>query len=212
MTSKNRTKLTISNDVNTCELMRKIDFPNTGFIFPEKSINWILTCAASYADNPNNVAITHETDTISVSSKCALSDCKSRVELIENLAAYIHDLLSVEETRLVEKFLSSTFGTEVLVQYDSIDTHIAHIYFSYELPFSQYAFLADMLKSETRQFIGDRTVMENIETMTLEYVLEFQNFDGLNKMLPNTWNNIFSDVDKLKSVIENVIRYNLNLD
>jgi hypothetical protein len=211
MTDKNRTKLTISNDVSTCELIRKIDFPNTGFIFPEKSVCSVLT-SAGYYSNTDDVAVTHEIDTITVFSKCSIADCKNRVELIENLAAYIHGLLLVEETRLVEKFLSNTFGTEVLVQYDFIDTYTAHIYFSYELPFSQYAFLADMLKSETRQFIGDRTVLDNLETITLEYTLEFQTFDGLNKMLPNTWNNIFSDVNKLKSVVENVIRYNLNLD
>lgn len=212
MTDKNRTKLTISNDVSTCELMRKIDFPNAGFIFPAESMNRVLTSAALYSDNPNDIAITHEIDTISVSAKCSIADCKNRVELIENLAAYIHGLLLVEETRLVEKFLSSTFGTEVLVQYDFIDTYTAHIYFSYELPFSQYALLADMLKSETRQFVGDSTVMENIETVTLEYILEFQTFDGLNKMLPDTCNNISSDIDKLKAAVSAAIRYDLNLD
>lgn len=205
-----RTKLTILDDINTCELMRKVELPNTGFIFPEESVYRVLDNAIKYSPDTNNVAMTHEVDTISVSAKCSIMDCKSRVALIENLAAYIQDLLLVEETRLVERFLSNTFNTEVLVQFDSIDTFIAHVYFSYELPFSQYAFLAETLK--TRQFIGETTVMDNLETITFEYTLDFQTFDGLNKLLHDTWNNIFSDVESLKSAVSEVIRYNLNLD
>lgn len=208
----NRTKLTILDDINTCELMRKIELPNTGFIFPADSVYRVLDNAIKYSPDTNNVAMTHEVDTISISAKCSIMDCKSRVALIENLVSYINDLLLVEETRLVEKFLSNTFNTEVLVQFDSIDTYIAHIYFSYELPFNQYTFLADMLKSGTRQFNGDITILDNLEVLTLEYTLEFQNFDGLNDLLPSTWKSIFSDVDKLKTVIAEVIRYNLNLD
>ena len=208
----NRTKLTILDDINTCELMRKVELPNTGFIFPTDSVYRVLDSAGMYSPDTNNVAMTHEIDTISISAKCSIADCKDRAALIENLVAYIQGLLQVEETRLVEKFLSNTFNTEVLVEYDFIDTYTAHVYFSYELPFSQYAFLADMLKSKTRQFNGDVTILDNLETITLEYTLDFQTFDGLNNLLSSTWKSIFSDVDKLKTVIAEVIRYNLNLD
>jgi len=191
--------------------MRKIELPNTGFIFPADSVYQVIDTAIKYSEDTNNVAMTHEIDTISISAKCSLTDCKARVELIENLAAYIQDLLQVEEIRLIEKFLSNTFGTGVLIQTVLIDTFTAHVYFSYELPFNQYAFLADMLKSKTRQFNGDVTILDNLETITLEYTLDFQNFDGLNNLLPSAWKSIFSDVDKLKTVIAEVIRYNLNL-
>jgi len=192
--------------------MRKIELPNTGFIFPANSVYRVLDNAIKYSPDTNNVAMTHEVDTISISAKCSIADCKARVALIENLVSYINDLVEVEEIRLIEKFLSNTFNTEVLVQFDSIDTFTAHIYFSYELPFNQYTFLADMLKSGTRQFNGDITILDNLEVLTLEYTLDFQNFDGLNNLLPSTWKSIFSDVDKLKTVIAEVIRYNLNLD
>ena len=207
-----RTKLTILDDVATCELMRKIELPDTGFIFPEESMYRVIDTAIKYSPDTNNVAITREIDTVSISAKCSILECKDRAALIENLAAYIHDLVEVEEIRLVEKFLSNTFGTEVLVQFDGIDTYIAHVYFSYELPFNQYALLAEILKSKTRQFNGDVTILDNLETITLEYTLDFQTFDGLNQLLASTWKNIFSDVDKLKTVIAEVIRYNLNLD
>jgi len=208
----NRTKLTILDDVNTCELMRKIDLPDTGFIFPADSVYQVIDTAIKFSEDTNDVAMTHEVDTISISAKCSLTDCKARAALIENLAAYIHDLVEMEEIRLIEKFLSNTFGTEVLIQTVLIDTFTAHVYFSYELPFSQYAFLADMLKSKTRQFNGDVTILDNLEVLTLEYTLDFQNFDGLNNLLPSAWKSIFDDVDKLKTVIAEVIRYNLNLD
>ena len=207
-----RTKLTILDDINTCELMRKIELPDTGFIFPEESMYRVIDTAIKYSEDTNNVAMTHEVDTISVSAKCSLMDCKSRVELIENLAAYIQGLLQVEKIRLIEKFLSDTYGTKVLVQYDFIDTYTAHVYFSYELPFNQYAFMMDMLKSPSRHFFGDMTILENIEVLTLEYTLDFQTFDGMNNLLRDTWNNIFSDVESLKSAVSEVIRYNLNLD